>query len=219
MVERTAVVLADLTFDEFVSFLFDRDVAMESEGRDYWYWHVAVEFDAKIIAAHYIRLFRQPEFLLERFTKLQLEEAFWAIPSHNLDCSVSKILSNSDLPLSLREECIRSMAALFKRLFAIEPLHTSVQMWWDSLCYDWDRGNRNRERGGEDLELQDIFFQTLAEVLASDSWVCQQAALHGLGHLHHPETRELIDRFISERRLLTEEHKEYALAAARFEVL
>ena len=98
MVERSAVVLADLTFDEFVSFLFDRDVALESEGKDYWYWHVAVEFDAKIITAHYIRLFRQPEFLLERFTKVQLEEAFWAIASHNLDSSVSKILSNWTCP-------------------------------------------------------------------------------------------------------------------------
>jgi hypothetical protein len=219
MVERTAVVLANLTFDEFVKFLFDRDVALETKGKDYWYWHVAVQFDAKIIAAHYIQLFRQPEFLLERFTQVQLEEAFWAIPSHTLDCSVSKIISNRDLPLSLREECIRSMAELFKRLFALEPLHTSVQMWWDSLCYDWDCGNRNRERGGEDLELQDIFFQTLVEVLASDSWICQGAALHGLGHLHHPQTRELIRRFISERSFLTEEHKEYALAAARFEVL
>jgi hypothetical protein len=219
MAERTVVVLANPSFDEFLTFLFDRDVALETKGKDYWYWHVEVEFDAEVIAAYYIQLFRQPEFLLERFTKEQLEEAFWAIPSYNLDCSVIRIINDSDLPLSLREECIRSMAELFKRLFATEPLNSSVQMWWDSLCYDWNCGNRGRERGGEDLKLQDIFFQTLAEVLAIDSWICQGAALHGLGHLHHPQTNELINRFISEHNFLTEEHKEYALAAARFEVL
>jgi hypothetical protein len=88
------------------------------------------------------------------------------------------------------------MAELFERLFADEPLDTSVHMWWDSLCYAWHCGNSNRERGGEDLELQNIFFQTLARVLAIDSWICQGAALHGLGHLHHHHTAKLISRYI-----------------------
>src|SRR6202790_2427480 len=200
----TYVDLTNSTFDDFVAFLFDRDVSLESDGRDYWYWHVEVEFNAKMIGAYYVRLFRQPEFLLTRFTKLQLEEGFWAVQGPNLDCSVSRIIDDSDLPLSVREECIRSMADLFERLFATETFDSSVQMWWDSLCYDWHCGNRNRERGGEDLELQDVFFQTLAQVLAINSWNCQNAALHGLGHLHHPQTKELIERFIDEHPSLME---------------
>jgi len=36
-----------------------------------------------------------------------------------------------DLPFAVREECVRTMADLFKNLFAAEPLDTSVQMWWD----------------------------------------------------------------------------------------
>jgi hypothetical protein len=177
-----------------------------------------VEFDAKKIGEYYIQLFRQPEFLLKRFTTLQLQEGFWAIQGPNLDCSVFRVIEDRDLPLLAREECIASMADLFKRLFAAHPFDTSVQMWWDSLCYDWHCGNRKRERGGEDLELQDIFFHTLANVLAIDSWICQGAALHGLGHLHHPQTKELIERFVDERPSLTSEQKAYALAAARFEV-
>jgi hypothetical protein len=74
-------------------------------------------------------------------------------------------------------------------------------------------------RGGEDLELQNIFLETLAKVLAIDSWICQGAALHGLGRLHHPKTKELIQRFIAEHPALTQEQKAYALAASRFEVL
>lgn len=215
----------DLTcssYDEFVSFLFDHEESSEpaeSEKYDPWYFHVEVGFDAKAIVAYYSKMFRQPEFLLSRFTKRQLEEGFWAIQGPNLDCSVSWIIHDSDLPLSFREECIRSMADLFKRLFAAEPFDTSVHMWWDSLCYDWHCGNRKRERGGEDLELQDIFFQTLADVLAIDSWTCQGAALHGLGHLHHPQTKELIERFVDEHPSLTEEQRAYALAAANFRVM
>jgi hypothetical protein len=111
------------------------------------------------------------------------------------------------------------MAVLFERLFVDEPLDTSVHMWWDSLCYAWHCGNRNRENGGEDLELQDIFFHTLIKVLALDSWICQGAALHGLGHLHHPETPEMVDKFIGEHPTLAEEQIAYAHAAAKFKVL
>jgi hypothetical protein len=214
----TGVNLTKSSFEDFIAFLFDRDVSLESEGRDYWYWHVAVEFDAKKIASYYVQLFKQPEFLRVQFTKAQLKEGFWAIHGPNLDCSVFRIIEDSEVPLSLREECIRSMADFFRLLFEAEPYDTSVQMWWDSLCFDWECGNRNRERGGEDLELQDIYFQTLADVLSIDSWTCQQAALHGLGHLHHPQTAELIGRFIDEHPSLTQEQKAYALAAAKFDV-
>lgn len=220
MGERTSHVdLTDSSFDDFVAFLFNRDVSLESARRDYWYWHMEVEFDAEKISAYYVQLFTQPEFLLTRFTNAQLEQGFWAIQGPNLDCSVSRIIEDSDVPLSAREDCIRAMEDLFRRLFATASLGgTSVQMWWDSLCYDWHCGNRKRERGGEDLELQDIFFQTITKVLATNSWICQWAALHGLGHLHHPDTKELIQRFIDEHRSLTPEQKAYALAASEFKV-
>jgi hypothetical protein len=219
MEQPTHVDLTESSFDEFVSFLFERSISPNPEKRDPWYWHVEVGFDTKMISAYYVQLFQQPEFLLTRFTKPQLEEGFWAVQGPNLDCSVSRIIDDSDVPLPVREESIRSMFDLFNRLFSKEPLDTSVQMWWDSLCYGWHCGNRNRERGGEDLELQDVYFQTLARVLAIDSETCQGAALHGLGHLHHPQTKDLIGRFIEEHPSLTQAQRAYALAAASFKVL
>ena len=107
-------------------------------------------------------------------------EGFWAVQGPNLDCSAYRLIADSEFPLARKEELLRSMVHLFERLFATEPLDTAVQMWWDSLCYDWQCGNRKRERGGEDLQLQDIFFETLSRVLAIDSEICQDAALHGL---------------------------------------
>jgi hypothetical protein len=92
-------------------------------------------------------------------------------------------------------------------------------MWWDSLCYDWHCGNKKRENGGDDLELQDIFFNTLVKVLALDSWIRQGAALHGLGHLHHPDTAQVVTRFVESHPTLTEEQITYVHAAARFNVL
>jgi hypothetical protein len=220
---KKLVDLTNVSFDEFVAFLFDHSIdhgiPPEPDKYDPWYFHVETEFDAKRVGAYYVQMFGQPEFLLTRFTRAQLEEGFWAIQGPNLNCSVSRIIEDSDLSLSLREECIRSMAELFKRLFATEPLDGSVHMWWDSMCYDWHCGNRKRENGGEDFELQDIFFHTLVKVLSLDSWICQGAALHGLGHLHHPETSEVVNKFIRERPALTEEQIAYARAAAKFSVL
>ena len=206
--------LSGISFDEFVLLIFERTDGVDSPVR-----FIEVELDAKEICAHYVRLFREPEFLLSRFTKEELEAGFWAMMALTHEWSLGNIINYSDAPLSSRKECIESMAILFERLFANEPLETSVHMWWDALCYGWHSGNRNRERGGEDSELQDIFFQTLAKVLAIDSWICQGAALHGLGHLHHPNTVELIDRYISQHPSLANEQVAYAHAAARFEVL
>ena len=126
---------------------------------------------------------------------------------------------NADLPFASRRECVESMSDLFKHLFSTVPLDTAVQMWWDSLCYEWHCGNRKRERGGEDSSMQDIIFHVLRDLLQSDSEVCQGAALHGLGHLHHPATEALIESYISKHPALSKERKSYALAASRFEVL
>ena len=211
--------LTNISFDEFVSLIFERAIPPEPKEGDLSLHYVEVKLDSKKICAYYVRLFRQPEFLLSRFTKQQLEDGFWAVMGHSHEWSAGNIIDYSHAPLSSRAECIESMAILFERLFANEPLDTSVHMWWDSLCYAWHCGNRSRQRGGEDSELQDIFFRTLAKVLAIDSWICQGAALHGLGHLHHPQTKELIERYIDERPSLTTEQKAYALAAASFQVL
>ena len=207
--------LRNISFDEFVSLIFQRDepVRPDEIGPPF------DEVDAEKLCAYYVRLFRQPEFLLSQFTKEQLEEGFWAIMGHTHEWSAGHLIEYSDAPLASRKECIESMAVLFERLFFNEPLDTSVHMWWDSLCYAWHCGNRKRESGGEDLELQDIFFRTLVKVLALNSWICQGAALHGLGHLHHPGTLVAVSQFIAEHPTLLDEQVAYARAAARFNVL
>ena len=205
------------SFDDFVAFVFDHDPPLNEKAKK-WYWQAAVVFAPEQFCAYYIRLFRNPEILLERFSKPRLEEGFWTMIS-GVEWSVAALIWETDIPLVRREECIRAMADLFKQFFARESLETSCHMWWDALCYAWHCGNRIRERGGEDLEMQDVMFQTLATILYLESEDCQAAALHGLGHLHHPETQTLVDRYIGDHSLITETLREYALAAAKFKVL
>jgi hypothetical protein len=214
------------SFDQFIDFMFDHEVArfhLEAErtkDNEPWYWElIELTYDPRKVCGYYVRLFREPRFLLQQFSKPQLEQGFWAIQGGNLDCGLSNLLWVSELSFPAREECVRSMFDLFRLLFAAEPLDSSVQMWWDSLCYDWHCGNRKRASGGEDMKMQDVMFETLAAILSLDSPTCQGAALHGLGHLHHPETQQLIQRYLEEHHALTKEWKEYALAAADFKVM
>jgi len=205
------------SFDDFVTFVFAHDVAPAPENP--WYRHAEVNYDPRRVVSYYIQLFSAPRFLLSRFSMAELEQGFWAILGGILGCSVRDVIWNRMVPFEIRENCVRSMAALYAQLFVEEPLQTSSNMWWDSLAYDWHCGNRARANGGEDRAMQDVMFATLGRILDMRSETCQRAALHGLGHLHHPGTNELVQTYLARTPSITPELRDYALAAAQFRVL
>src|SRR6266702_4912271 len=100
------------------------------------------------LCPHYSQLFREPRFLLDRFSKTQLDQGFWAVQSVTLECSARMLVWNQAVPFEIREECVRSMYFLFREWFIDEPLQDSVCMWWDSFCYGWHCGNRKRSGVG-----------------------------------------------------------------------
>jgi hypothetical protein len=209
-----AVDIRGFSFESFVTFIFEREMPRE----EYWYWQLDITFDAQTVCAYYLRLLREPEFLLDSYSKAQLEEGFWAVQTW-MDCSVQRVIWDEELPFALREQCVRSMFDLFSLLFAMEPLDSAVYMWWDSFCYAWHSENRKRSRGGEDLLMQDVMFETLSRILWMGPQHCQKAALHGLGHLHHPLTESLISEFLAKNPGTSEEVRVYAAAASKFDVL
>ena len=80
-------------------------------------------------------------------------------------------------------------------------------MWWDCLRgFDEDI----------DIKVYDWMFEALSEILKIDTFDCQMSALHGLGHIEHPEKKNLIETFLRQHPEF--EEKEYALAAIKGEV-
>ena len=77
--------LTNISFDEFVSLIFVRDMPPRrgDSTRRFTTW--GVEFAAPKMCAYYVQLFRRPEFLVSRFTKQQLEKGFWAIMGHTVE--------------------------------------------------------------------------------------------------------------------------------------
>ena len=196
MNEKEYVDITQFDFDQFIDFLFARIVQPESTRSDRWYFNTRVSFDPHLVCGHYIRLFRNAAFLLDRFSRDQVEQGLGALRVRSLSCSVRQLIWNPCLPFSQREECVKSMLPFCSDIFRHDSLKFTASMWWDSFCFDWECGNRRRSRGGEDLLMQDVLFETLSEVLLIDSSICRGSALHGLEHLHHPETMALIDSVI-----------------------
>jgi hypothetical protein len=130
MNHKISLDMRGFSFEEFVDFLFAHDAPTQEEvharliQRDRtnqsspWFYYSNLTFELEQACSYYILLFRQPQFLLDRFSKDQLEQGFWAIQSPTLDCSVENLVWNRELSLAHREECIRSMASLFRSLFA-----------------------------------------------------------------------------------------------------
>lgn len=210
------------SFEDFIAFLFAKEVPPMGEDGvrgNPWYWSAIVEFEPLRVVCDYTRLFAYPRFLLEQYSREQLEQGFTAIHGPSLEVGLASLLWERQVPFAIRENCVRSMYSLFAKLFAEDGLDSASEMWWDSIAYDWDGGNRSRANGGEDKAMQDVMFETLSKILALPQAQCQFAALHGLGHLHHPETLDLIGNYLARNPDISEELKEYALDAARFDVM
>ena len=55
-------------------------------------------------------------------------------------------------------------------------------------------------------------FNTLKKILSLKSETCQMAALHGLGHLRHPNTKSIIEKYIEDNSDLADDRISYAKA-------
>src|ERR1700761_950136 len=160
--------ISDYSFSEFLRFVFDRDVQVDSERTETplsarekpWFYDTRTTLNPRRLNSYYIELFCQPKVLLKLFSAPQLEQGFRAIQS-GCTFSVKRLLWNTDLAFEHREECVRSMVYLFRDFFRVEQLGFTACMWWDGFCFAWEAGIKKRSRGGEDLAMQDVMFEAI----------------------------------------------------------
>jgi hypothetical protein len=83
---------------------------------------------------------------------------------------------------------------------------TASYMWWDLILHGfWDssrpviagtwRGDPSK-LDAESRILLDVLFETLTRILAIPNRASQLSALHGLGHLYHPQVHDAVQQFI-----------------------
>jgi len=172
------------------------------------------EVDDAALVDIYAGLFTNPEFLLERYSHDQLDAGFAAMINCDNDLAVSELVWNRGVPIEKREHLISSMEHLYERFFRRESFVYSTFMWWDALAYAFECGNAVRGRSDEETRLQDAMFMVLVRILMSDAAACIAAAIHGLGHLHHPQGEMALNEFIERTPGISDELREYARQAA-----
>lgn len=209
--------LRTCSYDEFLDFVFDHPVEKKP-----WYFgsRVEVAFDAVHNTELLTKLFSNARPLLERYTRDQLEQGFWALQSGLLIGGLlPHLMFDQSMPFEKRADCIRAMFFLYRDLFAVDELHTSSNMWWHSISSSYQTGWRSQSTLDDNKKIQDVMFDTLTEILYLESEECQGAALHGLGHLLHPSTEMVIRDWIATQPDLPEDDLEFAEACITGDIM
>lgn len=219
----------DLPFEGWVDFVFDHPVLnpqwwwQEPESGYYQDWNE--EADLARTLRYLTELFSSPKELISRFSRAQIDQGLNYLVSSS--CSNHMfVLSNSDLPLSGRLSCIRSMIPLYKDLIA--PVYQNdighnrwtanlakptfaCYMWWDIIPLYGSMGLP------EQAEINDAVLHVFERTLRLKSEACLESVLHGLGHWHHdaPKRTEDIIRQFLRRTDISKPLRAYAECAAK----
>jgi len=207
--------LSRLTFDEFVSFFFDHDIATEG------HWYENPDFDnlndfddegvasPLVVVEHMARLFTNFAEVASKFSLEQINAAIWAMFTYG-SFRLQKHLWLPSVPLQRRLECIRSMYFVYSEYVAkstVPVMENCFSMWWDFVASGfWEQfigkikdGDVAALNGGQ-RALLDAMFETLSKILDLPDERTQGYALHGLGHLHHPGVPQLVQQFLDQHR-------------------
>jgi hypothetical protein len=207
------------SFEDWVDLIFDNPVIDNIKDAWYWdfewseYWEVWDKNSKQLTTILYaIRLFENPGFLLNHYSIQQIDDGMWFITGGPI--GLSNPIWNKRLPLRPRQRCIRSMTVLFEELFTKIPDSDAGAcfMWWDILR-EWDH------QEDRDLRIKDVMFQTICGILQMPLRHLQMSALHGLGHMKHPDKKKVVEDYLARNINLDDEIREYALIATEGKVL
>jgi hypothetical protein len=197
--------------EEVTDFIFGHPVPDDAKTDSDWWWEAEIVFEPTEHTANLTAIFQGAERLQSRFRRDQLEQGFWFLIS-GASGALEDVLWNTTIPWSARAKLIEATVDLYRKLFAQHPLDTSAYMFWDALAYGYCVPTRHPETDAEDRRIQDAMFAALQQILNIDSLACQLAALHGLGHLRHPDTESIITKYLERNPELSEENRKFALA-------
>lgn len=137
---------------------------------------------------------------IDRFIWNSLSNPFW----------ISRIVTDPMLPAAPRASCIDSMYFPFKQVLGqvpeFEPELNGFYMWWDIVCggFCMQHGYFENEPfvpgSEESRKIHDKLLETLRRILKIPEERTQMCALHGLGHLHHPDGAEIVQKYIDDHK-------------------
>jgi hypothetical protein len=207
--------LSSKSFDEFVAFLFDREVVRLDPPNDFFvadflqigHYDESIPSSPEVIVEYMTKLFSEFGQIAPKYSLSQLDQGIWNLLGESL--GLYGLLWDSSISLVKRLECIRSMYVVYSDFVArsdAEVMENCFDMWWDLLGDGfwgqltlYEAGTKRGDVGKLDSEsrvLLDGMFETLSRILQLPDRRTQRYALHGLGHLHHPRVQETVQEYI-----------------------
>jgi hypothetical protein len=197
--------LQHLAFDDWLEHAFGREVRLQQAS---WYFDPDRDWwdPPPMEAVSYLtRLFEDPEPALLGFADSQIAQGLNYLVNTSASGD-SGWLCSTDVPVKDRVRCVRSVAALFAKLFeprctsSLSHLSEADAGTLNCVCYMWwDAFPSLALAGDPDLPtLHDCALRTMERILHLSSIACQESALHGLGHWqrdYSEKVTQIIDRF------------------------
>jgi hypothetical protein len=213
--------LSSKSYDHFVEFFFNREVVSEDK-LFYLYatdlsgerYDEAIPSSPAILVEQMTKLFSEFGEIATKYSLSQIDQGIWGIlgPSFH---SLYRLVFADAVPLPSRLECIRSMYFVYSDFVARsesepDPNLSGFFMWWDFLLHGfWSldrpvipgtyRGDASK-LDGESRIMLDEMFETLKRILDLPHTETQRCALHGLGHLYHPEVHDTVQQYIDAKK-------------------
>ena len=203
--------LSGLTYPEFLAFFFDRPIV--SEENEYGLFRSEIDsFGASnptVVVGHIQEMCRNFTELAKAYSDEKLDQGLWAVFGAGISCE--RFLFDPTVDTVLRKHCIESMYLPFSNVVtrSITDVRESFYwMWWDMILHTfWGTdGSDYLALNSDRKQMAEAMYKTLSRILALDHRGCQWCALHGLGHLHHPAVRDIVQSYLDvHRNELTDE--------------
>jgi hypothetical protein len=183
-----------LTYPEWIRFFFDRPIQEKifwDEIDEYDEWR-EIAVPARIV--QYLRtLCLEHKAIREAYSEEQVEQGLWGIFATYM---YQRTLFEPAVDVGTRIQCVEAMYYLYADVVAYlggDKDDGFYWMWWDYIGHEV-RAYEALTMDGK--QVFDAVIQTLAKILGLPSLNCQWAALHGLGHVHHPKVREIVQHYL-----------------------
>lgn len=198
--------LSDFSYEEWVAFFFAHGVDVYGDLWDKYDLSVQPRQPERLIA-HLTRLCQEFSTLPTLYSWGQINQGVWAVLSH--PGGMAEALMRPNAPLELRLECVRAMYHVYADAIAhLEPalpMENGFYMWWELIgdCFCLSAGHGGDRpflpKDADARQMHDTILSTLVRVLQLGEERCASAALHGLGHLHHPDGAGIVQEYIDKR--------------------
>jgi hypothetical protein len=197
--------LSAMSFSAFVEFFFNHPEDQEFWSGDPQYsYRIVPMTQPEVFVDHLTRLFAHFPSVVRKYSLRQINSGIWALVGPALP--VIENLWERSVPLEKRIACIRAMHSVYANFVAtskVEVMENCFDMWWDMLSDSfWMQTGQIESPDASKLDsdsrtILDAMFDTLKQILELPDLRTQGYALHGLGHLHHPGVRALVQQYIN----------------------